>query len=139
MSRILAWGRRAVIQQHYSLGLWKVVLFLVIKIILLAIKSLIYYTAFFDSEDSNLYRSVINILYRGITAEAQPVTLVFATLILPMTTLAFLFLPSIIYVLITHIKKSKKDLRVIEHAMLIVYPIFTNLLYIKIHKTQAII
>ena len=98
-----------------------------------------YYIAFFDSEDSNLYRSVIDILYRGITAEAQPVTLVFATLILPMTTLATLFLPSIIYVLILHIKKSKKALTIVEHAMLIVYPIFTNLFYIKSHETQAII
>ena len=87
MSRILAWGRRAVIQQDYSLGLWKVVLFLLTKITLLAyplamaIKSLIYYIAFFDSEDSNLYRSVINILYRGINAEAQPVTLVLSCLV----------------------------------------------------------
>jgi hypothetical protein len=98
-----------------------------------------YYFVFIDSDDSDQLKSIINVYYRGVDRGAQTVTLVQAALILPMAIIALLYLPSLIYVSILHIKKSNKEIKVIERVLMFVFTMFTNLCYINSSKTQFII
>ena len=105
----------------------------------MALKSLMYYVVLAPDETSPLLGSVLNVFWRGICVEdllpgkfcqpPNPLTLTQATLVAPLTILIILLLPTILYVLVLSLCNAKKGMGVIDHAILFIFPIFTNLYF----------
>ena len=106
----------------------------------MAMKSLMYYVVLKPDEASSpLLKNVLNVNWRGLCVEdllprrfckpPSPLTFTQATLLAPLAILAILYVPTILYVLILSICNAKKGMVVSDHAILFIFPIFTNLYY----------
>ena len=102
----------------------------------MAIMSLMYYVVLFIQHPNN---KVMNVYWRGLCLEdlhpgkfcrpPWPLTMTQATLVAPLAILVILFVPTILYVLVLSLCHAKKGMGVIDHAILFIFPIFTNLYY----------
>ena len=98
--------------------------------------SLMYYVVLFIQHPNN---KVMNVYWRGLCLEdlhpgkfcrpPWPLTMTQATLVAPLAILVILFVPTILYVLVLSTCNSKKGMMVTDHAILVIFPIFTNLYY----------
>ena len=52
-----------------------------------------------------------------------------ATLVAPLFILLVLFLPTTIYMIVYCVCNAKRDMRVVDHAILFIFPILTNLCF----------
>ena len=105
----------------------------------MAMKSLMYYVVLIPDEASPLLRNVLNVYWRGLCVEdslpglfcqaPNPLTFTQATLVAPLGILVILFVPTILYVMVLSVCHAKKGMGVIDHAILFIFPIFTNLYY----------
>ena len=105
----------------------------------MAMKSLMYYVVLIPDEASPLLRNINSVYFRGLCVEdshpgrfckpPNPLTFTQATLLAPIATLIILFVPTILYVLGLSLCNAKKGMAVIDHAILFIFPIFTNLYY----------
>ena len=133
-------GEHPVVKNILSFKFLKIALFILSKVVIqayalgMAVKSLMYYFVFLDDDDSELFESVQDLYYRGILKESALVTFTQATLVLPLFTLGFLFLPTVLYIFMLNIGKFYKDMRVTDIAYLFIFPVFTSLCY---HKTKT--
>ena len=50
-------------------------------------------------------------------------------LVFPLVIFAFLIVPTILYVTVLNVWNAKKGMRVMDHAILSIFPIFTNLYF----------
>ena len=101
----------------------------------MAMKSLMYYVVLAAPQLGN----VLNVYWRGICVKdflpgqfcqaPNPLTFTQATLVAPLAILVILFVPTILYVLVLSLCHAKKGMAVIDHAILFIFPIFTNLYY----------
>ena len=104
LAKILKWGDKPIINTYLSFTFLKIFLFILTKFLVqsyalsMAIKSLMYNVAIqVDFEDdSDLFKDMFNIYYRGINDGPQLLTFNQATLYLPLSILGFIFIPSII-------------------------------------------
>ena len=96
-----------------------------------------YYLVIFPQHPDN---EILNVYWRGLCVVEDllpgkfcrppwPLTMTQATLIFPLLQLIALFVPTILYVLVLSIYNAKKGMRVTDHAILFIFPIFTNLYY----------
>ena len=102
-------------------------------------KSLMYYVVLISDQTSSRLRNVLNVYWRGLCVEdslhgqfcqaPNPLTFTQATLVAPLGILVILFVPTILYVLVLSLWHAKKGMGVIDHAILFIFPIFTNLYY----------
>ena len=60
-----------------------------------------------------------------------------ATLVAPLFILLVLFLPSTIYMIVYCVCNAKRDMRVVDHAVLFIFPILTNLCFNFNSETPA--
>ena len=105
----------------------------------MAMKSLMYYVVFMSPESTPTYRHILNVFWRGLCVETSDprqfcrspdlVTMTHAALVLPLVILIVLFVPTMIYVISLSAWNAKKGMRVIDHAILFIFPIFTNLYF----------
>ena len=105
----------------------------------MAMKSLMYYVVLIPDETSPILKNVLNVYWRGLCVEdshpgqfcepPNPLTFTQATLVAPLGILVILFVPTILYVLGLSLCNAKKGMGVIDHAILFIFPIFTNLYY----------
>ena len=105
----------------------------------MAMKSLMYYVVLIPDQTSSLLRNVLNVYWRGLCVEESiqgqicqapnPLTFTQATLVAPLAILVILFVPTVLYVLVLSLCHAKKGMGVIDHAILFIFPIFTNLYY----------
>ena len=103
----------------------------------MAMKSLMYYAVL--PVASPEMGNVLNVYWRGLCVEdllpgqfcqaANPLTFTQATLVAPLIILTLLLLPTILYVFVLSLCHAKKGMAVIDHAILFIFPIFTNLYY----------
>ena len=94
-----------------------------------------------DESQGELYQAVGNIYYRGLHKGPETVTLTQAIFVFPLVQIALMYLPKIVYILILNVRKAGNGMKISEHAVLFVFPIFTNLYYAKgskqnFHLTQ---
>ena len=103
----------------------------------IAVKSLMFYSTLWDDEiglDQSGQVEVNNLLslyYRGIYRSPQTLSFELVTLVAPLLIVFILFLPTIIYVFILTIRYSQNKTKVIEKAVLFVYPICTNMYFME--------
>ena len=100
-------------------------------------KSLMYYAVL--PVASPEMGNVLNVYWRGLCVEdllpgqfcqaPNPLTFTQATLVAPLIILTLLLLPTILYVFVLSLCHAKKGMAVIDHAILFIFPIFTNLYY----------
>ena len=141
--RILAWGKNPIIHSFVSFTFIKTVSFILTKVLMhayflaLAVKSLVFYSTLWN-DDIGLDKSgrvevnhMLSLYYRGIYKSPQTLSFEFVTLVAPLLILCVLFLPTIIYVLILNIRYSQNETKVIEKAVLFVYPICTNMYFFE--------
>ena len=138
--RILTWSKRPVIESFLSLTFLKSVFLIFSKVITQAyflakcVKNLMYYFVIYDGTD------VMNQFYPELCqhsnepnrfCEPQILTMKEATLYAPVIVLSVLYLPTLIYVSIVSVKKVNKSMKVHDLALLFIFPIFTNMYFIK--------
>ena len=114
----------------------------------MSIKSLMYYFVVFDGNE------VTNLFYRGICVPfdrardwepgkfckpPEVLTMKQATLFAPLFILSVLYLPTLIYVTVISVRKFRKNMKIHDKAILFIFPIFTNLCFIKPAEKQIII
>ena len=104
-------------------------------------KSLMYYAVLIPDRTSSDLRNVLNVYWRGLCVHVaksfqgqfcqapNPLTFTQATLVAPLAILVILFVPTILYVLVLSLCHAKKGMAVIDHAILFIFPIFTNLYF----------
>ena len=105
----------------------------------MAMKSLMYYVVFMSPESTPTYRHIFNVFWRGLCVETSDprqfcrsldlVTMTQAAFVVPLGILIILFVPTILYVVVISVWNAKKGKRVIDHAILFIFPIFTNLYF----------
>ena len=105
----------------------------------MAMKSLMYYVVLIPAETKPTFRNILNVFWRGLCVEhsdpgqfcrpPDPVTMTQAALLVPLFILFILFVPTILYVIVLSVCSAKKGMRVIDHAILFIFPIFTNLYF----------
>ena len=105
----------------------------------MAMKSLMYYVVFMSPESTPTYRHILNVFWRGLCVETSDprqfcrpsdlVTMTHAAFVVPLGILIILFVPTILYVVVISVWNAKKGMRVIDHAILFIFPIFTNLYF----------
>ena len=106
----------------------------------MSIKSLMYYFVVFDGNE------VTNLFYRGICVPfdrardwepgkfckpPEVLTMKQATLFAPLFILSVLYLPTLIYVTVISVINFPKNMKIHDKAILFIFPIFTNLCFIK--------
>ena len=101
-------------------------------------KSLMYYVVLIAEASPDLV-DILNIFWRGICVESSapgefcrppnPLTLTQATLVVPVLILFLLYVPNMLYVLVLNFCKATKGMRMIDHAILFIFPIFTNMYF----------
>ena len=101
-------------------------------------KSLMYYVVLIAEASPDLV-DILNIFWRGICVESSapgefcrppnPLTLTQATLVVPVLILVLLYVPNMLYVLVLNFCKATKGMRMIDHAILFIFPIFTNMYF----------
>ena len=104
----------------------------------MAMKSLMYYVVLIAEASPDLV-DILNIFWRGICVESSapgefcrppnPLTLTQATLVVPVLILFLLYVPNMLYVLALNFCKATKGMRMIDHAILFIFPIFTNMYF----------
>ena len=104
----------------------------------MAIKSLMHYFVFM-SDLIPTHRRIFNVFFRGLCPETSDpqqfcrspdaVTMTQAAFLVPLGILIILFVPTILYVTVVSVWNAKKGMRVIDHATLFIFPIFTNLCF----------
>ena len=103
----------------------------------MATMSLMYYVVTFPQHPDN---EILNVYWRGLCVvedllpgkfclSPSPLTMTQATLVAPLAILVVLFVPTILYVLVLSTCNAKTGMRVTDHAILFIFPIFTNLYY----------
>ena len=126
------------VKSIYSFEFVKIVFFIFSKILLqayalaMALKSLMYKSVLFDENDSELLHNVIDLYFRGLTKGAATVTFTHTALVLPLSIIIVLYLPTVIFILLLNCKNSRKNMDVTDTAVLFIFPIFTSLCF---HKT----
>ena len=105
----------------------------------MAMKSLMYYVVLIPAETSPTFRSILNVFWRGLCVQdsvsgqfcqpPNPLTMTQAALVVPLGILIILYVPTILYVLVLNVFNAKKGMSVIDHAILFIFPIFTNLYF----------
>ena len=105
----------------------------------MAMKSLMYYVVLIPAETSPTFRNILNVFWRGLCVQdsvsgrfcqpPNPLTMTQAALVVPILILVLLYVPTILYVLVLSVCNAKKGMRVIDHAILFIFPIFTNLYF----------
>ena len=93
----------------------------------MAMKSLMYYVVLIPAETSPMFRNILNVFWRGLCVQdsvsgrfcqpPNPLTMTQAALVVP------------ILILVLSVCNAKKGMRVIDHAILFIFPIFTNLYF----------
>ena len=56
----------------------------------------------------------------------------------PLTVICALFLPTVVYVFILNLKHSRKETKVGEQSVLFLYPIFTNIYFVKPKSQKSV-
>ena len=103
----------------------------------MATMSLMYYVVTFPQHPDN---EILNVYWRGLCVvedllpgkfclSPNPLTMTQAALVVPILILVLLYVPTILYVLVLSVCNAKKGMRVIDHAILFIFPIFTNLYF----------
>ena len=121
----------------------------------MAMKSLMYYFVLLPNNTDPLLTEVLNVYWRGLCVKdslhsgqfcqpPNPLTFTQATLVAPLIILFILFVPTTLYVLILSFCKAKKGMGVLDHAILFIFPIFTNFYYnfkseVEAEKTPKIL
>ena len=140
LPRILAWGENPIITRFVSTNAIKNFLFIFSKLLIqayalsMSIKSFMYFFAFYDKNDSDLFKSAFEIYYRGLNHYTF-IPFTHATLYFPLIVLAVFYLPSVIYVLILN---SRKDMAISEHVLFLVFSVVTNFYYKKTDKENSV-
>ena len=88
-----------------------------------------YYFSLFDDQDTSLLQEVTNIYYRGLDRSPELLTLTQATLTFPLLFVGILYLPTVLYLIITIAANSSKKMKILDYALLFVIPLFTNLYF----------
>ena len=103
---------------------------------------LMYYLVTFSSLEPTL-QSLMNVYGYGLCVETSDprqfcqapgmVTWHMGGVVLPLLTISLLIVPTIVYVTVLNIRNVKKGMRVMDHAILSIFPIMTNL-YFKLNS-----
>ena len=103
----------------------------------IAVKSLMFYSTLrndeigLDQSGQEELNSIVSLYYRGMQKSPQTLSFELVTLVAPIFILCILFLPTIAYVFILNIRYSQNRIKVIEKAVLFVFPISTNMYFFE--------
>ena len=99
---------------------------------------LMYYLVTFSSLEPTL-QSLMNVYHDGLCVETSDphqfcqaphmVTWQMVGIVFPIVIFILLIVPTILYVTVLNVWKAKKGMRVMDHAILSIFPIFTNLYF----------
>ena len=135
---VLAWGNHPIITKFASWRFLKIIIWTFTKLLLQAyvLAIVVRSMMFYFSSPLNTDEDIQNLYYRGILSNPEKFTFLQATFIFPILIMCIQYLPSIVCILFLKIIDLFRPTRatVVEHSVLFVLPIFTNLCFTKSSK-----